>query len=237
MNEVSYNAAELSNYKYVKVIYKGVDNKPHEVMTDVKTLNDSEISLYFKYRVDFDIKCPQEITVKFVTDDGMFVAKSTLKELEKSNRFAFMKILPPSRMEKRQERKYYRVSMKRYCVLIVTDENGNSKGYMSRLVDISAGGVLIHKLESMFNDCFVNINPDDWKQFNIVLFLDIDIVLKLSARFVRCEKQEQYYRYAFEFIKIKESDINIISKYVTKEQVEQLNFQQKLGKNSSVGLL
>ena len=136
--------------------------------------------------------------------------------------------MPPSRMNRRQNRKYYRVNLKRTCVLFVTDKEGNSTAFMSKMVDVSAGGVLIHKLESMFSNEIIIINPSDYEYFNIVLFLDLDIVLKLQARPVRTENMETSPRYAFEFIKMKQSDIDIISKYVTKEQVEQLKMQNKL---------
>ena len=228
MNEVSYNLADLSNLKYVKVAYTGLDNKSHEVVTDVQQLGEELISVYFRYKAKFDIKYPQQVTVKFITDGGMFVAESLLQEIKKSDSYVYFTIMPPAKMIKRQERKYYRIQLKRACVLVATDKSGNSSCFMSRLVDISAGGVLIHKLESMYNSDIVSINPQDYKRFNIVLFLDIETVLKLTARFVRQEKNDVSYRYAFEFTEIQQKDVDTISKYVTKEQVEQLKLQRKI---------
>ena len=227
MNEIGYSTAELSKLKYVKVKYTGLDDKQHEIKTEVKMLGEALISVYFRDIGDFDIKYPQQVTVKFVTDAGMFIAKSILQSIKKSDNYVYFSIMPPARMIKHQDRKYYRICLKRHCVLICTDEEANSIAFMSKLVDVSAGGVLIHQLESMFNDDIVNINPENFKYFNIVLFLDIDTVLKLSARYVRQEKREDSYRYAFEFIRMKQKDTDTISKYVAKEQLGQMKLQQK----------
>ena len=80
----------------------------------------------------------------------------------------------------------------------------------------------------MFNSDIISINPELYKHYNIVLFLDIDTVLKLSARYVRQEKHDGIYRYAFEFTKMNPKDVDTISQYVTKEQVEQLKMKQKM---------
>ena len=228
MDEIGYNTADLSNMKYVKVTYTGLDDKQHEVTTDVQLLGEEVISVFFRHKLNFDIKYPQNVKIKFVTDGGMFIAESVLQEIKKSDNYVYLNILPPAKMVKHQERKYYRIQLKRACVLVATDFNGNSNCFMSRLVDISAGGVLIHKLESMYTSDFVTINPGDYSNFHIVLFLDIETVLKLSARYIRQEKNDVSYRYAFEFTNMKQKDVDIISKYVTKEQIEQLKLQHKV---------
>ena len=79
----------------------------------------------------------------------------------------------------------------------------------------------------MFDNTYVSIDPAAFSYFNIVLFLDLDIVLKLSARFIRHEKQSDSDRYAFEFTRMKQCDIDTISNYVTKEQVERLKLQMQ----------
>ena len=226
MTEMGYNTASLSKLKYVSVIYTGLDGNLHETKTEVKFMGTELISLYFRDRKDFNINYPQNVKIKFVCEDGLYTATSTLQKIEKVDTVVYFNILPPGRMDKQQNRRYYRISLKRACVLIATDEEGHSMGFMSRLVDISAGGVLIHKLESMFKDEYVNLEPEQYKYYNIVLFLDIDIVLKLSARFVRQEKGEDTYSYAFEFMRMKQSDTDTISKYVAKEQFEQMKLQK-----------
>ena len=137
--------------------------------------------------------------------------------------------MPPKKIEHRQNRKYFRITLKRTCVLVATDEEGNSTAFMSKLVNISAGGILMHKLETMFESKYVAINPDDYAFFTVVLFLDVDLVLKLSANYVRQEQADEATpSYAFEFIEMKNRDINAISKYLTKKQLEQIKQRKKL---------
>ena len=232
---MNYNTADLSKLKYVKVIYTGLDSNLHEVKTEVKFIGNELIALYFRdYNRGFNINYPQKVTVKFVCEDGLYSAQSVLQKIEKVDDIVYFTILPPGKMDKRQNRKYYRINLKRTCVLITTKKDGTSSAYMSRLVDVSAGGVLIHRLESMFNDKYVSIEPKDYDYFNIVLFLDLDIVLKLSARYIRHEKAEDSDRYAFEFTRMKPADTDTISKYVTKEQVEQLKMQNKTNNQTVV---
>jgi len=230
MTEMNYNTADLSKLKYIKVVYTGLDSGWHEVKTEVKFMGTELISLYFRDNRGFNINYPQKVTIKFVCEDGLYTAQSTLQKIEKVDELVYFTILPPARMDKRQNRKYFRINLKRTCVLIATKKDGNSAAYMSRLVDVSAGGVLIHQLESMFNDKYVSIDPINYDYFNIVLFLDLNIVLKLSARFIRHEKADESDRYAFEFVRMKPGDIDTISKFVTREQVEQLKLQNKTTK-------
>ena len=222
MSDIDYSTKELSKLKYVKITYTDNENTPIEIQTDVKILGEKMITLFFREKEPFDIQYPQQIIIKFVTENGLFIAISVLQEVRRNDGFVYLIIPAPAKMIQRQKRKYFRVNMKRSCVLIANKENGQGIAFLSRLVDISAGGVLIHKLESMFNDDYIAIDPDDYKSYNIVLFLDIDVVLKLSARFVRYEEAEESYRYAFEFTNMKQNDIDTISKYVTKEQLEQI---------------
>lgn len=227
MTEIAYSNASLSNLKYVKIDYVA-DDKLHEIKTEVKFIRDNLIQVYFRSRKDFDLKYPQLVSAKFVAEDCLYTAEVTLNDVQRADNFIYLDLIPPKVMDRRQNRKYYRICLKRTCVLIATDRTGRSTAFMSRLVDVSAGGLLIHQLESMFDSTYINIDPSEYVQYNIVLFLDLDIVLKLSARYVRQEKAEVSNRYAFEFINIKQSDVDTISQYVTKEQVEQLNLQQKL---------
>lgn len=228
MKEVGYNLTELSKLKYVKIIYTGLDNHLHEIRTEVKTLEEKSISLRFRYKENFDIQYPQNVIIKFVADSGMYIAKSVLQEIKKVNDYVYFTVLPPKKMVKRQERKYYRINLKQTCIFVATDEEFHSTVFLSQIVDISAGGILIHKLQSMFDSRCVRINVDGFKYFNIILFLETDTVLKLSARYVRQEIADESYRYAFEFTKMTQSDINTISKFVTKKQIEQLKIQQNL---------
>ena len=227
--EKSFINADLTRVRDVRVTYTDLDDNSQEIFAEVNFISDTLISLYFHSKEDFNINYPQTITIKFITERGLFIAKATLQEVKKQDSFVYFTILAPKKIEHRQNRKYYRINLRRTCVLVATDEEGNSTAFMSRLVNISACGILMYKLETMFDSKYVAINPEDYDFFTVVLFLDIDIVLKLSARYVRQEQQpESPPSYAFEFIEMKNRDINTISKYLTKKQLEQIKKQKKL---------
>ena len=80
----------------------------------------------------------------------------------------------------------------------------------------------------MVNNKYVQIEPSNYKNFNIVLFLDIGAVLKLPVKYIRQEKGNVSYRYAFEFKNISRDDSEIISKYIMKEQIKQRQREKEL---------
>ncbi len=228
--EKNFINVDLSRVRDVRVTYTDLEDNSQEINMEVNFIGDTLISLYFRSKEDFNINYPQKITVKFISERGLFIAKAVLQEVKKQDNFVYFTILAPKKIEHRQNRKYFRINLRRTCVLVATDEEGNSTAFMSRLVNISAGGVLMYKLETMFDSKYVAINPEEYDYFTVILFLDIDIVMKLSARYVRQEQQpESPPSYAFEFIEMKNRDINTISKYLTKKQIEQIKKEKKLG--------
>ena len=92
MTMQDYSAADIARPKYVKVTYMGLDNKLHEIKTDVKFIGDMLISVYFRYNKDFNINYPQKVSVKFITEDGLYVAETTLQKIEKSGSFVYFDI-------------------------------------------------------------------------------------------------------------------------------------------------
>lgn len=225
--EMSYSTAELSNLKYVKVLYTGLDNKLYSVNTEVKFIGDVLISLYFNHDASFSIECPQEVMLKFVTMDAMYIASARLQEIKKNDKKVYFSIIPPTKMVRQQKRKYSRVDILRNCVLVVNDEKGKCDTYMSKTVNLSASGILIHELETMFSDKFVEINASKYGCYHLLLFLEKDIALKLFARFVRHECVNGSHQYAFHFLNVKPKNIDLINKYVTAEQLNQLKAIQK----------
>ena len=218
---VDFSPLQLKSLERIGVRYTTRDGSSKIIDTSIVFLSDNNLTVSFSGNKDFKPDCPQDISLKYVLNNEFCSADTILSDIKSAHGLTYFIIQYPEKVSQVNRRKYYRISMRRACVLIVTDEDGNSKSYMSRLVDISIGGLLIHKLESMFSDEYVKIEPSKYKYFNVVLFLDIDVVLKLSARYIREEKGRVSYRYAFEFTDIKQTDIDMISKYVTKEQIRQ----------------
>lgn len=223
-SEVYYNMAELPKPKYVKVVYTGLDGNSHEITTDVKFLGDVLISLYFRCERDFNINYPQDILIKFITSDAMYVAKAVLQEIKKADDYVYFSIIPPAKVLRRQNRKYVRVDLDRTCVLVITDKDFNSTTYLTKSINLSACGVLLHNLETMDSNDVLSkeVKMSKYDCYHIVIFLEPDLVLKLFARYVRHEKVNTSHRYAFQFLGMKEKETDMICKYVTNEQLKQL---------------
>ena len=227
-NEMYYETKPLSTIKYVKVVYMGLDDKYHEIKTDVKFIGESLISLYFKYSYDFNINYPQDVKLKMVTADAMYIARAVLQEIKKSDKTVYFSVIPPVKMVRRQERKYSRANINRSCVLNVCDEKGIGEVYLAKTVNISGSGILINNPESMQNEDIIELNLSTEKYYNIILFLDADVILKLPARFVRTTENDGLTGYAFQFLDLEQKIIDIICKYVTNEQIRQLRMQQRV---------
>jgi c-di-GMP-binding flagellar brake protein YcgR len=224
--EMSYDIKELSKLRYVKVIYTGLDCRLHEIKADVKFIGDVLISLYFKRSDDFDIKCPQDVTLKFVTQDAMYLALALLQEVNKSEGMVYFSVIPPRKMIKRQNRKYSRVELDRSCVLVVNDETGKSTTYLSEAVNISASGILIKNLKTVVNDNPYESDFSKYDCFHLIICLETDMVLKLFARYVRHEFVGNTHRYAFHFLSVKPEITEQMFQYVAEEQIKQLKLMQ-----------
>lgn len=231
MGQIRYREAELYNLKYIKLTYTDLDNNINEIRTEYDFLGDQILSVFFKTEEDFNIKYPQEVALKFITDEAVYITKTTLYEIKRAkDKLVYLTLATPTLMDYQQNRKFFRIKIDRVCVLVATDKEGNSTTFMSRIIDLSAGGVLLHQIETMFTDDFITIDTSKYVKYNIVLILGINTVLKLNARYVRQDKSDVSQRYAFEFIDNDEKNINTISKFVTQEQVSDLKFKNKYNK-------
>ena len=225
--EISYDLQELHNLKYVKLIFKRIDGKYHEIATKIKFVGEHLVSLYCKYDKNINMKCPQEVIVKFITDDYMYLSKATMKDAKILDDLLFFTILPPQNMIKQQKRKYYRADLDCLCMLEIIDKNNKSTAYIAKSVNISANGILIHKLETLHSDGFVELEMSAEDYYNIVIFLEPDLVFKQQAKFIRQERKNNICRYAFHLISTNGQYVDAICKYVTNEQLKQLQKQKE----------
>ena len=226
-SDMGYDTEELSKLKYVKVTYTDLDEEKHEIHTEVKFIGNTLISLYFNQSQSFYIDCPQDVILKFVTSDAMYIATTSLIETKKSGNKVYLSVVPPKKMVRQQNRKYSRVDINRSCVLVVNDNQGNSITFLSKTVNLSASGILICNLESMFDEEYVDADFSKLDCYHLVLFLETDMVFKLFARYVRHDCVNGIHRYAFHFLNMKPQDTDMIFKYVTNEQIKQLKSIQK----------
>lgn len=229
-NEMYFSLAELHKLKYVKVIYTDFEDKRHEVSTEVKFIGELLISLYFQTEEDgFDIECPQDVTLKFVTSDALYIAKSSLKEVIQTGNIVYFSINPPEKMTRRQSRKYARAELDRTCVLSIADDVGHRTTYLAKSLNMSACGILLYNLESFDSDDIMQekLEMSKYDCYHVVVFLEQNIVLKLFARFVRDEYVDGTYRYAFQFLNMKQKNIDLICKCITNEQLKMIKLQMR----------
>jgi c-di-GMP-binding flagellar brake protein YcgR len=157
----------------------------------------------------------------------MYIAKAVLQEIKKVDDIVYFSVLPPIKMTKRQERRFCRVELSRTGVLVANGTNGGSTTYLSKTINLSGGGVLINNIEKMSSPDFVEIDPSLYDNYYVIIFLEQDLVLKLPARYIRTERVNGNYRYAFQFVRINEKFRDVICKYVTNEQIRQLKLQNR----------
>ena len=171
----------------------------------------------------FEAECPQQIMLKFVIDDLLYIAEATLEDVEIKRPRVYFRIKAPEILKFEQHRKYYRISLRRLCLLVATNNEGCSSAFLARSINLSAGGVLINRLETLAeDDKYITINPEEYSRFNLVIVLEMDKVLKLSARYVRQEEGKKSWRYGFEFTEISKEKTDFINKYVIGKQIDEL---------------
>ncbi len=171
----------------------------------------------------FEADCPQTILLKFVIGELLYVTTAELKSIKMKYSKIYFNISAPDILKLQQHRRFYRISLKRLCLLVGTDKEGSADTYVSRSINLSAGGVLINRLESITESKYITLNPEKYEKFNLVIVLEMNKILKLPARYVRQEEGKSCWRYAFEFVDIPEEKTNYISKYVIRKQIEELS--------------
>ncbi len=171
----------------------------------------------------FNVNCPQPVMLKFVFNEILYVSHAQLVEVHSKGSKVIFKLKAPDVLRFQQHRRFYRINLKRLCVLIASNSQGSSDVFVARSINLSAGGVLINRLETISQDNkFVSINPEDYEAFNLILVIELEKVLKLSARYVRQEEGAKSWRYGFEFINISKDKIDFINKYVIGKQISKL---------------
>ena len=100
---------------------------------------------------------------------------------------------------------------------------------LSKVINLSAGGVKIGKIEPLFNDDNENIKLSIYENFYMVLVLNSKTLVTLKAKFERYEKADNgESQYCFQFKDQKAKDIDTISKFIIVEQVNQKRLEREI---------
>ena len=219
---IPYDVSKLSSLQYIKVIYTDTDNELYEMNTEIITINNQVIQLYFMAEKDINISCPTGIVIKLVTTDAIHYAKTILREVKKIGRKYLFNMDAPKKTIRQQNRKHCRVKLNCPAVILVNDDKGYNQVNLTQADNISMGGVLLCGAESMLNDDEVRLKLGKDDICHLVLFIEHNFIVKIDAKLVRIEHVGDSYKYAFQFAKMPAKYVNPLNKYITNEQIKTL---------------
>ena len=194
----------LDNINYIKIVYKDRDENTCCTKAVIKNMSEREIFACAKFEEGLNIQTPQEISLSFVCENGLYRTNTTLKYLEKDAPYIFFGIKTPLGLEYQQNREYFRVRMEEAVILTFDKTSVPCKVH-----DISANGirvVLPKKLEL----------PEE-------VMLDILFSpknVRTKAKFIRTDNEDNTLKASFEFVGMSEADMDLISQKCIKKQLE-----------------
>ena len=194
----------LDNINYIKIVYKDRDENTCCTKAAIKNMSEREIFACAKFEEGLNIQTPQEISLSFVCENGLYRTNTTLKYLGKDAPYIFFGIKTPLGLEYQQNREYFRVRMEEDVILTIDKTSVPCKVH-----DISANGirvVLPKKLEL----------PEE-------VMLDILFSpknVKTKAKFIRTDNEDNTLKASFEFVGMSEADMDLISQKCIKKQLE-----------------
>lgn len=199
----------LEEIKYVKIIYKDINNKPCAKKAALKRANEKEFLICTKFEDIIEIETPQEITLSIICQDGLYRTKAILKKIENDEPYTFFVIDPPAGLEYQQNREFFRILVKQECTYCV-HTNAGTVNIPATTYDLSANGISIDIETALIpqEDASILLNINDNK-------------IKSRVKFVRKESIPNGYRLSFFFTNISEADRDLISQFCLKKQLEQ----------------
>ena len=194
----------LDNINYIKIVYKDKNNNACCTKAAIKNMSEREIYACAKFEDGLYIKFPQEISLSFVCDNGLYRTNTTLKYVENKNPFVFFYIKTPFGIEYQQNREYFRVRMDEDVIMTFQQTSVACKVH-----DISANGIRI-------------ILP---KKINIPEEVTLDILfrpknVKTKAKLIRIDNEENILKASFEYLEISKNDVDLISQKCIQKQLE-----------------
>lgn len=199
----------LEDIKYIKILYSDINGNPVSVKVAIKSVNEREILACGKFEDGLTINVPQEITLSFVCNDGLYRTKTKLKSIENDDPYTFFALETPQGLEYQQNREYFRVTAEYDCIYSIIND-GKIREFPTRTFDISANGISIFLPMHIISqdDCEISILINGKK-------------ITAKIRFIRSEKVDSGYKLSFTYTKISEQDRDFISQVCIKKQLEE----------------
>jgi len=196
------------NINYLKITYRDRWNTQHIIKATLKDVTQHDIKACVKTEEKLFIDCPQEVELSIVTDEGLYKTKTTLKYTEFVDPYLFFIMDRNDDLSFKQEREYFRVKYKDGVVINFKVED-EIKRIVCKTVDISAKGV---KVELPYNYKI----PQD---VNLKLYVKNNEML-VNAKLIRNNVEDDIPTASFQFVNIKEQDMDFISKFCLQKQIE-----------------
>lgn len=194
----------LESINYIKIVYSDANGVGHYTKAAIKYLGEREIYACIKTEQDLQIPSPQEISVGFVCNDGIYTAKTLLKYVENKEPFVYFTLERPSEIEYQQNREYFRVKMEEDAILSFPGTVISCKIY-----DISANGIRLKLDKNLAIPENVLIN---------ILFIPKNV--KTKAKYIRTDKEDGILKASFSYVDLPESSRDIISQRCIQKQLQ-----------------
>lgn len=223
---IRWSLFNSTKVKKILVTYTDLVSKKNEIEVNRDAFGEKFISVYFLFSENFEINYPQQITLKFITDEALYIVETELKDIIREKNLIYFTIKAPAQMERRQRRAYYRLELTKNVIVVAHDltQSDGISMMLGKIINLSASGAKIGNVEPLFySDNYEeqsNVKLSLYKNFHVILILNSKTLVRLKASFVRYEKSkagQSYYCLKFEEQRLK--DIDIISKFIIVEQI------------------
>ena len=134
----------LDNINYIKIVYRDAQDTTCCSKAAIKHMGEREILACAKFEDMSVIKTPQEVTLSFVCDNGLYRTNTTLKYVNNNDPYTYFALQTPEGLEYQQNREYFRVHMEEDALL-----SFEGKVIPAKTHDISANGVRLILPEKM----------------------------------------------------------------------------------------
>ena len=198
----------IDDIKYLKILYSNENGNPVSMKSAIKRVDDREITACVKYEDDFNISCPQQVTLSIVCSEGLYRTQTKLKSYRCDAPYISLYLETPDNFEFQQNREYFRVPVTLNCSYHVIN-NGQPAVFETKTFDISAGGLSIILPVHVFSE------EDAEIEIKIA-----EKVIKAKIRYIRSERTDTGYKLSFKYTDISNRDTDLISQLCIQKQLE-----------------
>ena len=223
---IRWSLFNSTKVKKILVTYTDLESNKNEIEVNRDAFGEKFISVYFLFSENFEINYPQQITLKFITDEALYIVETELKDIIREKNLIYFTIKAPAQIERRQRRAYYRLELTKNVIVVAHDltQSDGISMMLGKIINLSASGAKIGNVEQLFySDNYEeqsNVKLSLYKNFHVILILNSKTLVRLKASFVRYEKSKDgQSNYCLKFEEQRVKDIDIISKFIIVEQI------------------